>query len=184
MNVLLAGVVLFAVTSFVIGSPIPSEPVSETNGLVDCTVDFIELETALYNNGKNRRALLTAFYPPKHHTSIFISKVEYVFVNDNGTEVSRSLPWKWSAAAFYFVQPLIVFQYTSLFVGQYANRVYRNLTLYLPDECLKQSSNLHERKCNANDMLDILTRRVSHCSACINYCFYNSITNYYKCICL
>ena len=58
--------------------------------------------------------------------------------------------WFWSESEFYFIQPLEIFLYTSLF---FANQPYRqsSLTLELSPDCL-----------NAEELyMKVLTQRVS-----------------------
>ena len=109
-----------------------------------CSSSFHLLEADLLSRPQNRFLLSTKFFPPRDANPVII-KVDYVYEESNMTNV-----WFWSESEFYFIQPLEIFLYTSLF---FANQPYRqsSLTLELSPDCL-----------NAEDQyMEILTQRVS-----------------------
>ena len=110
-----------------------------------CSSSFHLLEADLLSRPQNRFLLSTKFFPPRDANPVVI-KVDYVYEDSNMTNV-----WFWSESEFYFIQPLEIFLYTSLF---FANQPYRqsSLTLELSPDCL-DAEELYMR---------ILTQRVSH----------------------
>jgi hypothetical protein len=70
--------------------------------------------------------------------------VDYVYEDSNMTV------WFWSESEFYFIQPLEIFLYTSLFFANQPSR-QSSLTLELSPDCL-DAQELHMR---------VLTQRVS-----------------------
>ena len=129
-------ILLFSLLLFV--SP-PSEAQQDT-----CSSSFHLLETDLLSRPQNRFLLSTKFFPPRDANPVVV-KVDYVYEDSNITNV-----WFWSESEFYFIQPLEIFLYTSLF---FANQPYRQstLTLELSPDCL-----------NAEELyMKVLTQRVS-----------------------
>ena len=109
-----------------------------------CANSFHLLEADLLSRPQNRFLLSTKFFPPRDANPVII-KVDYVYEDSNFTNV-----WFWSESEFYFIQPLEIFLYTSLF---FANQPYRQstLTLKLSPDCL-----------NAEEQyMRVLTQRVS-----------------------
>ena len=109
-----------------------------------CSSSFHLLEADLLSRPQNRFLLSTKFFPPRDANPVVI-KVDYVYEESNMTNV-----WFWSESEFYFIQPLEIFLYTSLF---FANQPYRqsSLTLELSPDCL-----------NAEELyMKVLTQRVS-----------------------
>ena len=94
-----------------------------------CSSSFHPLEADLLSRPQNRFLLSTKFFPPRDANPVII-KVDYVYEDSNMTNV-----WFWSESEFYFIQPLEIFLYTSLF---FANQPYRqsSLTLELSPDCL------------------------------------------------
>ena len=114
------------------------------DGSPPCSSSFHLLEADLLSRPQNRFLLSTKFFPPRDANPVII-KVDYVYEDSNITNV-----WFWSESEFYFIQPLEIFLYTSLF---FANQPYRQstLTLELSPDCL-----------NADELhMEILTQRVS-----------------------
>lgn len=113
-----------------------------------CSSDFYLLEENVLSNTQNRFELLRTFFPSKGVHPVFV-EVNYRFVNGSNSEEQSSALWYWSVAEFYFVQPLEIFQYTSLF---FSNFEYRKSTLEitLAAECADAS---HEK-------MELLTQRV------------------------
>ena len=110
-----------------------------------CSSSFHLLEADLLSRPHNRFLLSTKFFPPRDANPVII-KVDYVYEDSNFTSV-----WFWSESEFYFIQPLEIFLYTSLF---FANQPYRQstLTLELSPDCI-----------NAQDLhMKVLTQHVRH----------------------
>ena len=112
-----------------------------------CSSSFHLLEADLLSRPQNRLHLTTKFFPPRDANPVII-KVNYNYDGSNITDV-----WFWSESEFYFIQPLEIFLYTSLF---FANQPYRQstLTLELSADCM-DSSEFHLR---------VLTQRVGPCT--------------------
>ena len=109
-----------------------------------CSSSFHLLEADLLSRPQNRFLLSTKFFHPRDANPVIV-RVDYVYEDSNDTNV-----WFWSESEFYFIQPLEIFLYTSLF---FANQPYRQstLTLELSPDCL-----------NAEEQyMEILTHRVS-----------------------
>ena len=110
-----------------------------------CSSSFHLLEANLLSRSQNRFELTTKFFPPRDANPVII-KVDYKYDDSNNTDV-----WFWSESEFYFIQPLEIFLYTSLF---FANQPYRQatITLELSSDCLN-AEKLH---------MKVLTQRVSN----------------------
>ena len=110
-----------------------------------CTSSFHFLEASLLSHPQNRYNLTETFFPPRDANPVIV-EVNYKFGNSNVTKV-----FFWSESAFYFIQPLEIFLYTSLF---FANQPYRksDINLELSTDCL-DAGELH---------MKILTQRVSN----------------------
>ena len=110
-----------------------------------CTSSFHLLEAALLSHPQNRYNLTEVFFPPTDANPVIV-EVNYKFENSNITKV-----WFWSESTFYFIQPLEIFLYTSLF---FANQPYRKsiINLQLSTDCI-ETDDIH---------LKILTQRVSN----------------------
>ena len=112
-----------------------------------CASSFTVLEQSLLSRTENRFQLLKTFFPPRDSHPVFVT-VTYDFVHNSTIEYSEE--WYWSESEFYLIQPLEVFQYTSLFFANFAYRKSR-ITLELDQECQ-----------HVDPMyLEILTQRVS-----------------------
>ena len=117
---------------------------NSTTAKPTCASSFHLLEADLLSRPQNRFLLSTKFFPPRDANPVII-KVDYVYEDSNTTNV-----WFWSESEFYFIQPLEIFLYTSLF---FANQPYRQstLTLELSPDCL-----------NAEELyMRVLTQKVS-----------------------
>ena len=123
----------------------PGAGQSSTTAEPTCANSFHLLEADLLSRPQNRFLLSTKFFPPRDANPVII-KVDYVYEESNMTNV-----WFWSESEFYFIQPLEIFLYTSLF---FANQPYRqsSLTLELSPDCL-DADELH---------MKVLTQKVSH----------------------
>ena len=98
-----------------------------------CDECYDTLADALLNMRNNKYNLRRVFYPLQIASPVFVT-VTYQY-NDS------SIPnqtWYWGAGVFYFLQPLEVFQFTSLFFG---NPAWRSgeIFLTLPEECANAS---------------------------------------------
>ena len=94
-----------------------------------CDECYDTLADSLVNMRNNKYKLRRMFYPLERSSPVFVT-VTYQF-NDSSVP---NQTWYWSAGVFYFLQPLEVFQFTSLFFGNPAWRS-SELTLNLPAEC-------------------------------------------------
>ena len=94
-----------------------------------CYECYDTLADSLVNMHNNKYKLRRMFYPLERASPVFVT-VTYQF---NDSSVSNQT-WYWSAGQFYFLQPLEVFQFTSLLFGNPALRS-GEITLTLPAEC-------------------------------------------------
>ena len=143
----MVGKLLITILSLLLLSPpLGAQPTSADSA---CSSSFHLLEADLLSRPQNRLHLTTKFFPPRDANPVII-KVNYNYDGSNITDV-----WFWSESEFYFIQPLEIFLYTSLF---FANQPYRQstLTLELSADCL-DSSKLH---------MKLLTQRVSSSVTC------------------
>ena len=117
----------------------------------NCSNSFAVLEADLLSRETNRFSLLRTYYPARGALPVFV-RVTYLF-GENGNETE----WYWSESEIYFVQPLHILQFTSLF---HSNFDYRKdeITLYLSEDCSGVE----------NEYLEILTQRVSAGVCCGN----------------
>ena len=111
-----------------------------------CSNDFFILERSLLDSTDNRFNLLKAFYPPRDARPVLV-KVNYTFMDSLD---STSQIWFWSESEYYLIQPLEIFQFTSLL---FSNMPYRrrDVSILLSSDC-SDSSDEH---------LQLLTTRVS-----------------------
>ena len=93
-----------------------------------CHQCYQTLESYLLNTSDNKYQLRRVFYPLEVADPVFVT-VTYQYIGTNTTKL-----WFWSEGIFYFLQPIEVFQFTSLFFG---NPSWRSSTLNitLPSEC-------------------------------------------------
>ena len=117
-----SGVLLFTALAF---SLLATTSLAESA----CSTGFHLLEADLLSRPENRFQLTTKFFPPRDANPVIV-KVDYKYEGSNTTNV-----WFWSESEFYFLQPLEIFLYTSLF---FANQPYRmgSITLELSTDCL------------------------------------------------
>ena len=115
---------LAAVTSGQSPSGSRAEPSSDS-----CSNNFFLMEQSLLQSADNRFSLLRAFYPARIAHPVLV-RVQYRFSLDNETQ----LTWFWTESHFYLIQPLEIFQFTSLF---FSNMPFRqsNVTLLLDEDC-------------------------------------------------
>lgn len=111
-----------------------------------CSNNFFVLEQSLLESTDNRFNLLKAFYPPREAHPVLV-RVNYTF---DGTFNDTSQIWFWSESEFYLIQPLEIFQFTSLL---FSNMPYRQSQLHirLDSDCSQAPA----------DYLQMLTTRVS-----------------------
>ena len=94
-----------------------------------CDECYDTLADSLVNMHNNKYHLRRVFYPLERASPVFVT-VTYQY-NDSSVP---NQTWYWGAGVFYFLQPLEVFQFTSLFFG---NPEWQSgeITLLLPVEC-------------------------------------------------
>lgn len=111
-----------------------------------CSSDFYFLEKELLSRSENRYNLTKAFFPPRDAHPVVV-KVTYVFEDS----AFKNEVWFWTESLFYLIQPLEIFQYTSLF---FSNLPYRKkeVTVTLGANCSDTNP----------EFLMILTQRVNH----------------------
>lgn len=135
-----------------------------------CSTCYRSLESALLDNDGNMFNMTRAFYPP-YLTSLeggdrsFGKEPAYATIiywfehpidiesNDSQTAFDNDQSiWFWGESEFYLLQPIRVFQWSSLFFGKtWFHSVRIHLTL--PTTCINAS----------NDFLELLTHRVCMC---------------------
>ena len=85
----------------------------------NCLTSFSVLEESLLSRESNRFNLLRMFYPPRGPLPVFLA-VTYRF--DGLENRSNESIWYWSESEIYFIQPLDVLQFTSLFHSNFHYR--------------------------------------------------------------
>ena len=113
-----------------------------------CSLSFSVLENSLLSSEQNRFNLLRAFYPSRDAQPVFVT-VNYTFISDDNSSVD-SRTWYWSESEFYLIQPLEIFQFTSLFFSNFAYR-QGTVDLMLGPGCAETTT----------DRMEMLTQRVS-----------------------
>ena len=98
-----------------------------------CHQCYQTLESFLLNTSDNKYQLRRVFYPLEVAAPVFVT-VTYHYIDTNTTEL-----WFWSTGIFYFLQPMEVFQFTSLFFGNPSWRSSK-LNITLPLECVNASN--------------------------------------------
>ena len=131
------------------------------NHFNDCSTNFKTLERALYLMDNNRYALISAFYPARESSSLFLH-VRYDFGSpeNHQMELNTCHNWLWTTGTFYLIQSPDVFLFTSLLFVHPENKV-RTLKLTLPAECAELAEECASNPKNIS-MLEILTKRVSY----------------------
>ena len=123
------------------------------------------LALALTSNDENMQKLTRVFYPPRQ-PSAKIVKVTYYFEDEMGEHDDCYVTYFWASGAFLLIQPLSIFQFTSLFFNHVVAGEETTLTITLPYACryLVLDDN-NTCICNLNeDILDLATHQV--CSLC------------------
>lgn len=111
----------------------------------NCTNDFYVLEKELLSRSRNRYNLTKAFFPSRDANPVVI-RVTYIFEGPNSTNET----WFWTESLFYVIQPLEIFQFTSLFFSDLPYRK-QEVTVTLGADCIDTEK----------EYLMILTQRVS-----------------------
>jgi len=103
----------------------------------NCADSFFVMEESLLRSTDNRFNLLKAFYPPRKVHPVVVT-VNYTFHGTNDSVV-----WFWTLSEFYLIQPLEIFQFTSLF---FSNKPYRQskLQIKLDNNCSQASDEFFE----------------------------------------
>lgn len=115
-----------------------------------CRDNYTMLANTLLRNGDNNYQLSLVFFPTDRTPPSFVN-VTYKYDDTDITDET----WLWSAGAFYFFQPLRIYQFSSLFFGIPHFRS-GNITLTLPAECANTQVQI----------METLTQRVRDARAC------------------
>ncbi len=95
-----------------------------------CSGNFFLLEQSLLQSTGNRFRLLQAFYPLNEAHPVLV-RVQYNFegLDNHSTQI-----WFWTESHYYLIQPLEIFQFTSLL---FANMPYRqgSISILLDADC-------------------------------------------------
>ena len=123
-----------------------------------CDECYDTLAKSLVNMCNNKYNLRRVFYPLGKPPPVFVT-VTYQY-NDSSVP---NQTWYWGTGVFYFLQPLEVFQFTSLFFGNPAWRK-DDLNLTLPAQCANASEDfmteLTEQVRITKKSMDIITPQV------------------------
>lgn len=103
------------------------QPTVEHND--SCVTNFFAMEQSLLQSTENRFNLQNAFHPLQTASPVIV-RVNYTF----GDDLGDFQLWYWSEAEFYLIQPLEVFQFTSLLFSNMAFR-REELLIELNDDC-------------------------------------------------
>ena len=93
-----------------------------------CSKCYGSLVKHVVQNDENMFKLLQTFFPPNDHPPVFVT-VTYEFEKS-----STYYTYFWTLQSSYFIQPLEVFQFSSLLLGTPAY-LGGKLTITLPDDC-------------------------------------------------
>lgn len=107
-----------------------------------CENSFHILEQDFLSSLENRYQISRAFYPPRGPRPVVL-RIHYLF--PDGT----NLTWYWSRAHFYLIQPLEIFQFTSLLFSSPPSQS-GEVTLTLSQECATANQ----------EIMEVLTQRV------------------------
>ena len=94
-----------------------------------CRDNYTALAETLLRNSDNKYQLSVVFFPTDRTPPSFVN-VTYQYDDTNITNET----WLWSSGAFYFFQPLWIYQFSSLLFGIPHFRS-GNITLVLPADC-------------------------------------------------
>lgn len=118
-----------------------------------CASCFNLLVSRVITPEKNQYNMQKAFFPPDTENPVYVT-VHYIFMN--GSDMVGEEVWFWSESTYYAsFHPLQIYQYTSLFFGDFVFRV-RNLTLRIQVDGA-------EMNCDqaSDEFMKMLTQRVS-----------------------
>ena len=108
-----------------------------------CQSSFHSLEQDFLSRVDNRYKITRTFYHPRNPRPVVI-KIHYSYPD------GANQTWFWSESQFYLIQPLEIFQYTSLFFSNLPHR-QTQVTLALSQEC----------EGIGDEFMEVLTQRVS-----------------------
>ena len=107
-----------------------------------CSTSYHKLEQDLLSRTENRYQISKAYYPTRSPRPVV---VRILYVYPDGTNET----WFWSESQFYLIQPLEVFQFTSLFFSNLPSR-QTEATIMLSQQCAEVD----------DEFLETLTQRV------------------------
>ena len=121
-----------------------------------CSECYESLVKNVVHDNDNIFSLLQTFFPPNDHPPVFVI-VEYLFEDSNTT-----LTYFWTLRSSFFIVPLEIFQFLSLFFGTPAYHSSR-VSLTLPSECEEANPDYFEMltylvsevNCDAGLILDL-----------------------------
>ena len=122
----------------------------------NCDACYDTLADSLMNMRNNKYNLRRVFYPLERESPVFVT-VTYQY---DDSSVPNQM-WYWSAGVFYYLQPLEVFQFTSLFFGN-PNWRSNNITLILPAECASASEEFMTELTEQVRTTHIITAKHTH----------------------
>lgn len=120
-------VAVFLLCCILVTLPLPNMAELDLDA-VNCSTNFYTMEQSLLSSTDNRFNLALGYYPSRLAHPVIV-KVDYTF-----KDLNVSQRWFWSESEFYFIQPLEVFQFSSLL---FSNLVYRRsqLAIQLDTDC-------------------------------------------------
>ena len=107
-----------------------------------CSSSYHLLERDLLSSTDNRYQISRAYYPTRSPRPVVV-RIRYCY--PDGTNET----WYWSESQFYLIQPLEIFQFTSLFFSNLPSR-QTEATIMLSQQCAEVD----------NEFLETLTQRV------------------------
>ncbi len=118
-----------------------------------CATCFNWLASSIVTPERNQYNMQKAFFPPDTANPVYVT-VHYIFVMEStGMQIGEKL-WFWSESTYYAsFHPLRIYQFTSLFFGDFVFRK-QNLTLTVQVD--------DEMKCDeaSDEFMMLLTQRV------------------------
>ena len=115
-------IIVTALASLIVHGSVASDIKTSCNQSYETLVDNV------LTNDKNTFSLLQTFYPPNDNPPVFVI-VMYKFENSN-----RNYTYFWTSKSSFFIQPLEVFEFMSLFLGS-PSYLSSNMAIILPNEC-------------------------------------------------
>ncbi len=110
---------------------------------LSCNNNFNTLEGDFLSRVENRYQITRTFFPPRKPRPVVI-KVHYSYPDGSNQT------WFWSESQFYLIQPLEIFQFTSLFFSNLPTR-QSEVTVLLSQHCADVG----------DEFMETLTQRVS-----------------------